>query len=243
MRTAYTDFSKSVGLLTRNERTQAYGFNRSISAKAVWARKKAGEQTVMPEFAEVTIPGGKNISENGLTSGGNGSIINKTAITDTAITRVPKVNIPGFTDEQNEFIQAEHKALLQMAHDMNDDNEVAFVISDGKRVASQFGTDDLIQFDSNTFTYGNNFTVLHNHPRNSSFSFVDISFFTSNDKVANLTIVKNNGKVEILSRAEKFDIQKWKNEINRAIKNTNNLDEAVQLLLKRNKGGNIIWEK
>jgi hypothetical protein len=39
MRTAYSDFSKSVGLLTRNERTQAYGFDRSISAKAVWARK------------------------------------------------------------------------------------------------------------------------------------------------------------------------------------------------------------
>jgi hypothetical protein len=39
MRTAYTDFSKSVGLLTRNERTQAYGFDRSISAKAVWAVK------------------------------------------------------------------------------------------------------------------------------------------------------------------------------------------------------------
>jgi hypothetical protein len=37
MRTAYSDFSKSVGLLTRNERTQAYGFDRSISAKAVWA--------------------------------------------------------------------------------------------------------------------------------------------------------------------------------------------------------------
>jgi hypothetical protein len=49
MRTAYKDFSERVGLLTRNERTQAYGFNRSISAKAVWARKKA-----------------ENISEKGL---------------------------------------------------------------------------------------------------------------------------------------------------------------------------------
>jgi hypothetical protein len=87
MRMAYTDFSKSVGLLIRNERTQAYGFDCSISAKAVWARKKAGEQTVMPEFAEVIVPGLQENFQNGLTNPNNQDIIGITTANGIEITR------------------------------------------------------------------------------------------------------------------------------------------------------------
>lgn len=37
----YAKFSDKAGLLTQNERTQVYGFDKSISAKAAWAVKKA----------------------------------------------------------------------------------------------------------------------------------------------------------------------------------------------------------
>lgn len=37
----YGKFSKAAGLLTQNERTQVYGYDRSKSAKTVWAAKKA----------------------------------------------------------------------------------------------------------------------------------------------------------------------------------------------------------
>lgn len=40
----YAKFSDKAGLLTQNERTQVYGFDKSISAKAAWAVKKIQNQ-------------------------------------------------------------------------------------------------------------------------------------------------------------------------------------------------------
>lgn len=39
----YAKFSDKAGLLTQNERTQVYGFDKSISAKAAWAARKAAK--------------------------------------------------------------------------------------------------------------------------------------------------------------------------------------------------------
>lgn len=39
---AYKEYSRSVGLKQHNDRTQVYGFDRSVSAKAVWAERKKG---------------------------------------------------------------------------------------------------------------------------------------------------------------------------------------------------------
>lgn len=50
-REEYGKFSKAAGLLTQNDRTQVYGYDRSKSAKTVWAERKAN-------------------SPNGLTNGG-----------------------------------------------------------------------------------------------------------------------------------------------------------------------------
>jgi hypothetical protein len=50
-REAYEEFSAQVGMLTRNERTQAYGFSRSVSQKAVWARKNY--QKELDKYKEV----------------------------------------------------------------------------------------------------------------------------------------------------------------------------------------------
>jgi hypothetical protein len=40
-RKAYNDYCKATGLPKDNARTQVFGFDRSISAKATWANKKA----------------------------------------------------------------------------------------------------------------------------------------------------------------------------------------------------------
>lgn len=40
-RKAYNDYCKATGLPKDNTRTQVYGFDKSISAKATWANKKA----------------------------------------------------------------------------------------------------------------------------------------------------------------------------------------------------------
>ncbi|RHO50523.1 hypothetical protein DW115_00060 [Clostridium sp. AM09-51] len=50
-----------------------------------------------------------------------------TKITDSAITRVPKVNIRGYTEEQCSEIQRQHKELLRYSKNNNNNKEVAFV--------------------------------------------------------------------------------------------------------------------
>ena len=42
-----------------------------------------------------------------------------TAITESSIDKTPKVDILGLTDEQNSFIQSQHKELLRYARDKN----------------------------------------------------------------------------------------------------------------------------
>lgn len=48
-------------------------------------------------------------------------------ITDSAVERVPKVDINGYTEEQCSEIQRQHKKLLQYSRNNNDNKEVAFV--------------------------------------------------------------------------------------------------------------------
>lgn len=43
-REEYAKFSKEAGLLTQNERTQVYGFGKSVAQKARWKAEKALEK-------------------------------------------------------------------------------------------------------------------------------------------------------------------------------------------------------
>ena len=49
-----------------------------------------------------------------------------TYITDEAIESVPNISIKGYSKEQCDYIQNQHKELLRYSLD-NDNNEVAFV--------------------------------------------------------------------------------------------------------------------
>lgn len=61
-REEYGKFSKAAGLLTQNDRTQVYGYDRSKSAKTVWAERKA--QTTS----------GSSVAVSGGSSGGTGTV-------------------------------------------------------------------------------------------------------------------------------------------------------------------------
>ena len=58
----YAKFSDKAGLLTQNERTQVYGFDKSISAKAAWAVKKA--QSASGGSSAPAPSGGKAVTVN-----------------------------------------------------------------------------------------------------------------------------------------------------------------------------------
>ena len=187
----YANFSKSANLLTQNERTQVYGFDRSVAAKASWAVRKAaiGEKSSKP----ITL------------------------ITDKTIEKVPNVTIREYSAVQCDIIHSEHRELLKYSRDNNNGNEVAFVFRNDLTDRKIFtGTDDSLDFGSSLF--GSNLFVMHNHPRNSSYSDTDIAFFLSNDTVKSLSIVKNNGKVEVLTKSEKYDKIQLMNSFKRCYK-------------------------
>lgn len=134
-----------------------------------------------------------------------------TPITDAAIDRVPLVNISGYTEEQCAKIQALHRELLEESRKENGGNEVAYVLDsmlDGKK--SFYGEDDKIDFG---YLYGKNLVILHNHPRNSSYSFSDLVEFFGSDQVQTLTIVKNNGRVETLTKLSEYNIESAMKEL------------------------------
>ena len=184
-------------------------------------------------------PAPKN-SEKVLTFGENSGIIKEksekpiTPITDKTIEKVQNVEIEGYTAEQCAEIQKQHKELLDYSRKNNDNKEVAFVFDSSLKNRQEFfGTDDQLDFSNNL--YGKDLVIMHNHPRNSSYSITDIEFFASNSNVKTLTIVKNNGKIEYLTKTENFDANHFKMEYNRLKKKVikQNTDFEKDLFVKK----------
>ena len=184
-------------------------------------------------------------------SSGSGIIIKEqskkpiTEITDKAIESVPKIKIYGYTDEQCELIQQHHKDLLKYSRDNNDSKEVAFVMDSSMSSRKEFvGSDDKLDFGSEL--YGKDLFVMHNHPRNSSFSDTDIAFILGSDNVRSLSIVKNNGSVEVLTKTMSFNKEKAINEFRRSYKkyvkigNDLEVDKAIERFIIKYKEG-ILW--
>lgn len=140
-----------------------------------------------------------------------------TLITDDAIDRVPFVKIQNYSIEQCAEIQRQHKELLRYSLESNECKEVAFVFNSDIANRREFkGADDRLEF-GNDLHESKSF-VMHNHPRNSSFSRADIIEFVGNDSIRSLSVVKNNGKVEILTKTSTFNNLQLLCEIRRMTK-------------------------
>lgn len=188
-------------------------------------------------------PGG-----TGLTSAAKNDIIkeksakNITAITDKAIDRVPQINIDGFTVEQNAFVQKQHQELLQYSKVNNGNKEVAFVFRKGLADRTEyFGTDDKIDFGNALTSKGNGLFVMHNHPRNSSFSDTDIATFLKEDAISTLSVVKNPGDVEVITKTQNFNKEKilldFSRQYKKCVKTGTNAEivRAINMFLSKNK--------
>lgn len=170
-----------------------------------------------------------------------------TPITDSFIERVPKVEISGYTDEQRNFIQKQHKELLEYSRRNNNNNEVAFVFNGDLTNRREFtGADDRLDFG--TSLYGKDLFVMHNHPRNSSYSDTDIAFLLSSDNIKALSIVKNNGFVEVLTKTNKFNKEAlmidFKRQYKKIVKTGSDaeIDKAVRKFIVNNKEG-LEWKE
>lgn len=175
---------------------------------------------------------------------------NITHITAKAIENVPKVKISGYSDEQCNFIQQQHKELLKYAKDNNDSKEAAFVFRKGLTDRTEYiGTDDSLDFGTALLSKGNGLFIMHNHPRNSGFSTSDIEFFVMNNSVTNMSVVKNNSRVSILTKTDSFDSLTLKKEYDRLyrkiVKNNTDAEKSkfVEKLLLKTRSGVILNEK
>lgn len=190
-----------------------------------------------------------------LTKGaGSGKIKEKSAnkvtpITDNAIKNVKKVEISGFNDEQNDYIHNQHKELLKYARENNDNKEVAFVFRNDLSDKTIFkGDNDTVDFGNALIGKGDGLFVMHNHPNNSAFSDRDIRFIVSDGSIQSISVVNNNGGIEVLTKSTEYDEQNTITHLKRAYKKyvNNDSDEeitkAIDYFLKHN-GGNFVWIK
>ncbi len=224
----YTRFSKAMGLREQRERVMIDGLG-SVGA---------GKFTVRTKIAEFDKQD-KSI----------------TPITDSAIKRVPMAKIQGYTNEQCEYIQDRHKQLLMLAREANEGKEVAVIFSnDFLEESINFGENDKLEFRSkesiNMLTSRRNLFIMHNHPRNSSFSANDIDTILKTDSIRSMSIVKNNGGIEVLTKTEKYDKMYMRTEYMRLIKKNvrqgtkKEYDTVVsKLIAKAEKEGMLIWLK
>lgn len=197
--------------------------------------------------------GGRFSSEKSVDKSEKGDIIKEngkksiTPITDSSLNNIPNVSIDGYTSEQCTEIQKQHKELLDYSRKNNDNKEIAFVFDSELKNRKEFkGEDDILDFGS--ALYGKDLLVMHNHPRNSSYSLTDIDFFVQSSNIKTLTIVKNNGKVETLTKGNNFDISvfgiEYKRLYKKIVKNgtKNEKDKLVKTLLSKSKSG-VIWNE
>lgn len=235
----YVKFSKAMGLPEQWERITVDGKN-ALGSK-------------LPKKAESV---NKITAENVAKSGKSGIIKEKskkpiTPITDKAISCIPKVDIEGYTEEQCLKIQKQHKELLKFSKEQNENKEVAFVLkNDVSRMITEpiKGTDEKIDFGS--ALQGKDLFVMHNHPRNSSYSLNDIIEFIKNDSIKTFTIVKNDGNIEVLTKLKGYDRLSLLTELQRMGKKrikTGSDSEYRKVidkfLSKHQEGGLFEWKK
>lgn len=212
------------------------------AAKARLARARARLHAYLEETGLKMDEGrtevAKGISTASVSDRGKGPI---TQITDSAIDSVPCVSVPGFTDEQNLQFQNLHKELLRTARKDNSCFETAFIVSnDLGRKQVVFGTETEIFIPP--LSTGLNSWILHNHPRNSSFSIEDLAALTM-PGYSGITIAKNNGGIEMLTKSTGCDTIKMQNDIRRISKKSQEIrdSDVLKMITKWQGKGWIEW--
>lgn len=141
-------------------------------------------------------------------------------ITDIAIQKIPYIEYPGLSKEENKELHLLEQRLLQTAKEVNLHREVSITLrldrenfsSDEERIALILGEEHEVDLLRDTKTYHlinstHDVVVvnLHNHPGGATFSGNDIHFFLSTRSVKMLILLSNKGKVEFIQKTDKYD--------------------------------------
>ena len=210
---------------------EAKRIQRKINEQQAAYRQFSAKNNLLYDTRRASVEGYRRISAK-LPSVSEKAEGNITFITDSSIDSVKKIQIGGYTASECEFIQSKHKELLTYSRDNNESKECAFILEkDLSSIAKDIGNESELEFtnpDCVFMLYNRpRLFVMHNHPKNGSFSDRDIRFFIENENVKHLSIVKNNGKVEVLTKKDGFDILKVEKNLRRAFKN--NIKQNTEL--------------
>lgn len=140
----------------------------------------------------------------------------KIMITDTAIDKVPYIEIPGCTDEFCQELHQTHKEVLRLAQKHNNSDEVAAVYNyHSKSKVFVLGDEFHVDTDADinvkvlqNGSYAQELVTCHNHPSTANFSFADIDYFIANDYFLLMSIVTNQGEAYVLYKTSMYDYDK-----------------------------------
>lgn len=172
-------------------------------------------------------------------------------ITDVALDKVERLDVPELSDEENIIIWKEHRELLKTAKEQNGSNEVLSVIwRAGKDKTRVYGDSNHVNIGSSPEASSmlrragkGELWYLHNHPSLSYFSMADIITFMRYKAVGILSVVTNQGKVYVLHKNRNYSYNKIKSLFApiyaRYVSGQISHDEAVKEFLKMCKKGGV----
>lgn len=141
-----------------------------------------------------------------------------TKIMDATISRIPSVESAIYSKKDVDIINSQHKELLRFAM-QNGDNEVAFLLNSKlEKIGQYVGNEIAVDFGGSVSGKGDNLFIMHNHPRNSGFSLGDLKTFLLGENIKTISIVKNNGGIELLTKTKNYDKKYSQIELRRQIK-------------------------
>jgi hypothetical protein len=172
----------------------------------------------------------------------------KTIITEKTIDNMQEIKLNEYNIEENRKINEWHKELLRYSMEENNSNEVVFVLDKNLKLVLK-NKGDIENIDFSVPVTGKDYFIIHNHPKNSSFSTTDIITFLEDNNIKSLSIVKNNGKIEVITKKDDFEVNKsfttYRRMYKKIIKNTkptdDNLDDFVEKYLEKEE--QIIWKR
>lgn len=137
----------------------------------------------------------------------------KIYITDIAVEKVSKADIPYLTAEQNYRIFENHKELLRTSKNKNDSDEVALLFDlNSDETVVKLGDEHEVNIFLNPNAVSladhsdpNSLFLAHNHPSTQDFSYSDLGVFLMNDSIGGISVVSNAGDVHILFKTENYN--------------------------------------
>ena len=130
----------------------------------------------------------------------------KIYITDMAIDKVSKADIPYLTEVQNDMIYKNHISILKISQTDNDSNEVASLLDlHTNESAVKLGPNAVSMSDH---AEDKSLFLAHNHPSTQDFSYSDLGVFLMNDSIGGISVVSNTGDVHIIFKSEKYNFDR-----------------------------------